>query len=112
MIYYRQPLSINNFVYSTAKQSLYRARSLSGSHKSPFKDWRACGKIPAFWQVRPLRGDKHIIREHLTKWSQIYGQINSIDPGLVDTACFRKESPPIHYRQRIPPVNENNKKLC
>ena len=56
--------------------------------------------------------DKHISREHMTRWSQISGQINSIDQGLVDTACFRKGTPPIHYRQRIPSVNDTLETNC
>ena len=69
-------------------------------------------KIPVSRQVRAYAVEKHIIQEHVTRWSQISGQINSIDPGLVDTASFRKETPPLYYRQRIQPVNGTHDTNC
>ena len=45
------------------------------------------GKFPYLCKYAPYAVDKHIIREHVTRWSQISGQNNCIDPGLVDTAC-------------------------
>ena len=76
------------------------------------KNGEPVGKFPYLGKYAPYAVDKHIIRKHVTRWSQISGQINSIYLGLVDTACFLKETPPMHYRQRIPPVNDTYETNC
>ena len=54
------------------------------------------GKFPYLGKYAPYVFAKHIIREHVTRQSQISGQIASIDPGLVDAACFLKETAPMY----------------
>ena len=76
------------------------------------KNGEPVGKFPYLGKYAPYTVATHIIRKHVTRWSQISGQINSIDPVFVDTAYFLKETPLMHYRQRIPPVNDTHDTNC
>ena len=68
-----------------------------GVDQDVLKNGEPVGKFLYLGKYAPYAVDKHIIREHVTRWSQISGQMNSIDPGLVDAACFLKETNCINH---------------
>ena len=87
-------------------------RAHTHNFKVRSKNGEPVGKFLYLGKYAPYTVATHIIRKHVTRWSQISGQINSIDPVFVDTAYFLKETPPMHYRQRILPVNDTHDTNC